>query len=74
MMFQGFNLVNAAHGATLYNAFARYDDDFALASLLVIVLIVLAAEAVTVGLILVLVLGVVVVSEAVSALSRKRVR
>ena len=32
-------------GATLYNAFARYDYDFALAILLVIVLIVLAGEA-----------------------------
>jgi len=34
-------------GATLYNAFARYDFDFALAILLVIVLIVLAGEAVS---------------------------
>ena len=34
-------------GATLYNAFARYDYDFALAILLVIVAIVLAGEAVS---------------------------
>jgi phosphonate transport system permease protein len=34
-------------GATLYNAFARYDFDFAVAILLVIVLIVLAGEAVS---------------------------
>ena len=34
-------------GATLYNAFARYDYDFALAILLVIVTIVLAGEAIS---------------------------
>lgn len=34
-------------GATLYNAFARYDHDFALAILMVIVAIVLAGEAVS---------------------------
>jgi phosphonate transport system permease protein len=34
-------------GATLYNAFARYDYDFALAILLVIVAIVFVGEAVS---------------------------
>jgi phosphonate transport system permease protein len=34
-------------GATLYNAFARYDFDFALAILLVIVAIVLLGEAIS---------------------------